>query len=75
VVIGEKTNSTSNRHQQAQQDSGFSIGGIAFASGNNRPGENTSTESSTTQLKEWHIAYECVADAAPARGKKAVSKK
>lgn len=75
VVVGEKTNSNSNRNQQSQYDSGFSIGGVAFASGNPRQGENTRTESSTTQLKEWHIAYQCVADAAPARGKKPVSKK
>lgn len=75
VVVGEKTNSSSNRHQQMERDSGFSIGGIAFASGSGRPGENTSTESSTVQLKEWHIAYQCIADATPLRGKKSLSKK
>jgi hypothetical protein len=77
VVVGEKTSSSSNKHQQAaRQESGFTIGGIAFASGDGRPaGENTNTESSTTQLKEWHIAYNCVADAAPAKTKKSVSKK
>lgn len=73
IVVGEKTNSSSNRRQNEEYNSGFRIGGIGFASGDGRPGDNTKTESQTTQLREWHISYRCVADAAP-RGKKPVSR-
>lgn len=75
VVVGEKTNSSQNRTQQMERDSGFSLGGIAFASGGTHPSENTNLESQTTQLKEWHISYQCVADNAHSHGKKSVSRK
>lgn len=72
VVVGEKTNTSANKYQETQPESGFRIGGIAFASGATRPGENTNVESQTSQLKEWHISYQCIA-AAPA--KKTLSRK
>jgi hypothetical protein len=72
AIVGEKTSSNSNKRLDSERDSGFSIGGISFASGDYRPGENVNTESQTTQLKEWRIAYQCAADAQQpgGRGKK-----
>jgi hypothetical protein len=60
VVVGEKTNTSSNKTQSMENESGFRIGGIAFASAP-RPGENTQVESQTTQVKEWQIQYQCIA--------------
>jgi len=65
VVVGEKTNTSANKYQENQPASGFSLGGIAFGSGNTRPGENTNVESQTSQIKEWHIAYQCMAPEGP----------
>jgi len=64
VVVGEKTNSTTNKAQENQSESVFRLGGIAFASPG-RPGENTNTQSQTIHLKEWHISYQCTATAPP----------
>lgn len=68
VVVGEKTNSSSNRRREEEMGSGFRIGGIAFASA--VPGENTNTQSETTQVKEWQISYECSPIEQPGRGKR-----
>lgn len=73
VAVGEKTNSSSSKKNETGYGSGFKIGGLDFTSGP-RPEENTDVQSETVKLKEWQIAYECVAMApVPARGKKPVS--
>lgn len=76
VVVGAKTNTSSNKHQTNESESVFSIGGIAFASGA-RPGENTNTQSETSQVKEWQINYQCIAQQAPSpdTGKKPISRR
>jgi hypothetical protein len=76
VVVGAKTNTSSNKHQSQDSESVFSIGGIAFASGA-RPGENTNTQSETSQVKEWQINYQCIAqqETAPAAAKKPISRR
>ena len=73
AVVGEKTNTSQNKYQE-NRDTGFKLGGITFANGGTRPEENTNSVSETVQLKEWHISYECVANApAPKKkGKKAI---
>ena len=58
VVVGEKTNSTSNKRQDQESNSVFSLNGMSFGRGT-RPVENTDTSSETVQLKEWQIAYNC----------------
>lgn len=77
VVVGEKTNTSANKYQEPEAQSGFRIGGIGFASGA-RAGENTNVESQTSQVKEWQISYQCVANApvsVPSAGKKPISRK
>lgn len=79
VAVGEKTNSNSNKVQENRPaSSGFSIGGLHFGSAEARPGENTNTTTETVQVKEWQIAYNCVAMKAPevaAPSKKNISRK
>lgn len=78
VAVGEKTKSNSNKVQENQPASGFSIGGLRFGSNETRPGENTDTTTETVQVKEWQIAYNCVAIKAPevnAPSKKGISRK
>lgn len=74
VAVGERTNSSASK-TNSQRDEGFSLGGIKFVSGV-KPSEDTATSSETVQLKEWQIAYNCVAVRAPAEdSKKKVSRK
>ena len=74
VVTGERTNSNASKTQESAQSSLFSIGGIKF--GSTKPSENTNTTTVTEQMKEWQIAYECVAIKAPASSnKKPISRK
>jgi len=77
TVVGEKTDSTAqkqNNYYGSRNNDAFKIGGLAFGSSN--PSENTTVSATTTQIKEWHISYQCVAanpaNAAPVakRGKK-----
>jgi hypothetical protein len=79
VAVGEKTKSNSNKVQDnGSVGSGFSLGGLHFGSANPRPGENTDTTTETVQVKEWQIAYNCVAINAPeaiAPSKKGISRK
>ncbi len=79
VAVGEKTNASSNKVQENRPaSSGFSIGGLQFGSTESRPGENTNTTTETVQVKEWQIAYTCVAMKAPesvAPAKKNISRK
>lgn len=58
VVVGEKTNSTSNSHKTQESDSFFSLNSMSFKQGT-RPGENVNTSSETVQMKEWQISYNC----------------
>ena len=75
TIVGEKTNLSTNHYRPAtpaqQQKSGFRLGGINF-SGNDNDGSSSSI-SETTQVKEWQIAYECVANA-PVKKKKSISR-
>ncbi len=60
VVVGEKTNSRSDQNTYQNSVYGTSPSGFvsAFAA---PPTTNTqSGESTTTQIKEWQISYECV---------------
>lgn len=78
VEVGEKTNTTGGQSKTNNEGaSGFKLGGITFGSA--KPSEDTTTHSSseTIKLKEWHIAYNCVAHSAPAAApaKKGISRK
>lgn len=70
TIIGEKTNTSSNKTNRDQYESGFSIGGISFSNGNTVPGENTNSVSETSQLKEWRIIYNCESIKTPDAEKK-----
>lgn len=59
VVVGEKTDSTASKTRGTAHDNSLQFGAISF--GSSRPSEDTQTSSHTTQLKEWHISYHCVA--------------
>lgn len=76
VVVGAKTSSSMNKYQANEPENVFSIGGIAFASGD-RPGENTNSKSETVQMKEWQISYQCIAqrDNLPPTLKKPLSRR
>lgn len=61
VAVGEKT--TSNASQDYRSNSQKKVGsifGMPLVSGQ-AAGTDTSTSSTTTQLKEWQISYECMA--------------
>jgi hypothetical protein len=60
VVVGEKTDATAKKTYESA-DSGWKWGAVKFGSAS--PSDNTQTSSQTTQLKEWHISYSCVAAA------------
>jgi hypothetical protein len=69
VVVGQKVEGNSrdtNRESNKQQVG--SLFGIPVISGE-EGGVDTQTSSTTTQLKEWQIAYKCLSAAAPS-GKK-----
>ena len=59
VVVGEKTDATAHKSASTYNDNAFKIGAMSF--GNSRPSDKTDTTTHTTQLKEWHISYQCVA--------------
>ncbi len=60
VVVGQKTDATTSTKQGYDQgDSGFKLGGIRFGGEEAGATESGSTSATTTQLKEWQIAYDC----------------
>lgn len=73
VVTGEKTRTAQNKYQE-NREQGFRLGGMQFGTGQTRPEENTNSVSETEQVKEWQIAYTCLANApvAAPKGKKTV---
>lgn len=74
IVVGEKTHTNASK-TQGQQDEGFSLAGFRFISGT-KPSEDTASTSETVKLKEWQIAYQCVAIKQPAaKTKKNISRK
>lgn len=74
VEVGEKTNSNASK-THGEKNEGFSIGGLNFISGS-KPSEDTSSTTETIKLKEWQIAYNCLAHAVPAAtSKKGISRK
>jgi hypothetical protein len=76
VEVGEKTNTVGGASKTNNEGSGgFKLGGITFGSA--KPSEDTTTHASseTVKLKEWHIAYNCVAHKEAAPAKKGISRK
>ncbi len=59
VVVGEKTDSTAQKTQGTAERDNLVIGGLTFTS--SQPAENTTVTQHKTQVKEWQIAYECIA--------------
>lgn len=59
VIVGQKTNSSASTTQE-KKDESVNVGGLSFLTGS-KPSTDTQTNSETTQLKEWQIAYSCVA--------------
>ncbi len=77
VVVGQKTDANSNTNKREGQSpkEAFRLAGISFTSGGTPPGEETTTSTETTQLKEWQIAYSCEANnRLPANSKKKISR-
>ena len=79
-VVGEKTKTSGNKYnEEGRKSEGFKLGGINFGSTSTRPEERTSTESEKVAIKEWQIAYNCVAikapEAAETHKKKSLSRK
>lgn len=66
MVVGEKTDSSTQQSNNYHSNPAFKVGALTFGS---TPSNTTTGSSFTTQLKEWHITYQCVAntsdDAAP----------
>lgn len=60
VVVGEKTNASQSTSAN-QRDESVKIGGLNFLTGKKKNSMDTATSSETVQLKEWQIAYACVA--------------
>jgi hypothetical protein len=69
VVVGQKTEANSrDTNREANQQQVGSLFGLPLVSGD-AGGKDTSVSSTTTQVKEWQIAYKCVIAALPT-GKK-----
>ena len=58
VVVGERQEATTDKNAKTTTNA-FTLGGFNF--GNEKPAEKTTTN--TVQVKEWQIAYNCVAAA------------
>jgi hypothetical protein len=58
VVVGEKTEGSARRTTNYDNNA-FSIGNVNF--GQAGPSDNTASSQERTQIKEWHITYQCVA--------------
>ena len=56
VVVGERLEATTDKHAKTTTNA-FTLGGFSF--GNEKPTETTTTNS--VQVKEWQIAYNCIA--------------
>lgn len=60
VVVGQKTEANSrDTNREANQKQVGSLFGLPLVSGD-AGGKDTSVSSTTTQMKEWQIAYKCV---------------
>ncbi len=60
VVVGEKTNSRSDQNSYPNSAYATSPSGFVSGFGTTHTSNTQSGESTTTQLKEWQITYECV---------------
>ncbi len=56
VVVGERAEATTGKNS-TQTRNAFTLGGLTF--GERKPAETTTTQ--TVQVKEWQIAYDCIA--------------
>jgi hypothetical protein len=61
VVVGQKTNSNASSYAD-KKDESVNVGGLSFLTGNQKNTVDTNSSSETTQLKEWQIVYNCVAE-------------
>ena len=57
VSVGQKTNSTAEKTHGTKNKEAFKIGGLAF--GSQKPSEDIETSTTTTDVKEWQISYNC----------------
>ncbi|MCO5142307.1 MAG: hypothetical protein M9962_04360 [Oligoflexia bacterium] len=59
VVVGEQTSSTSSRNNYPTSGLSFGSSGFSFGSAST---DERETHSTTNQIREWQLTYECLAD-------------
>lgn len=67
VAVGQETRSSGKETDRASSETKVgSLFGIPVMSGE-AAGKNTSSTSTTTAIKEWHISYKCIRETASAK--------